>query len=108
MVGEGKIHIVATQKQMPTDGNAIESEIAMFFRDSNQGKVACTTPKVADQDEIADLKVLPPGLTLALKPGIKSSQRFFEQGQVFPTSLTSSVFCPLTRDEIKGSRYRQH
>ncbi len=75
--GYREVHVVAAQKQVLADGDALELQLARFLRNRNQRQVRGPAPDVDNQDQIAGFDSLPP-IWIAVNPGVERRLRFFE------------------------------
>ncbi len=64
-VGQGEVHVVAAEQDVLADGEAVEGEVAVLLADADQGEVGGAAADVADEDDVADLHSLPPGVAVA-------------------------------------------
>src|SRR5436190_13187061 len=73
-----QVHIVAAQQDVIADRDALERQLAAFFRNRNQAEVRRAAADVAYENQVADFDLLAPALALAVYPCVKSGLRLFE------------------------------
>ena len=78
-VGQGEVHVVAAEQDVLADGQPREGQVAPLVGHGDQGEVGRPAADVADQDDVADLHLLPPLLALGGEPGVEGGLRLLEQ-----------------------------
>ena len=71
-IGQGEVHVVAAEQDVLADGQPGQGEVAPLVGHRDQGEVGRPAADVADQDDIADLHLLPPLVALRREPGVET------------------------------------
>ena len=101
-VGEGEIHIVAAEKDMLADADALEVEDAFFFRNRDQREIGGAAADVANEDDIAGTNLRAPiGAGLG-GPGVKRRERLFQQNDLAKPRRLRGFRRQIFRDFIEG------
>ena len=64
-VGQREVHVVAAEQDVLADREPREGEVAALVADGDQGEVGRAAADVADEDDVADLDLLAPGVARA-------------------------------------------
>ena len=78
-VGQGEVHVVAAEQDVLADGQPGQGEVAPLVGHGDQGEVGRAAADVADQEDVADLDLLPPLVALRGEPGVEGGLRLLEQ-----------------------------
>ena len=83
-----QIHVVAAEKQMVADGDAMKLDLAVGSpSNADQSEIGCAAADVANQNFLAGRNKLLPVVLMLVNPGIKRGLRLFNQhhfGQAGP------------------------
>ena len=81
-VGQGEVHVVAAEQDVLADGQAGQGEVAALVGHGDQGEVGRPAADVADEEEVADLDLLPPAVALRGEPGVEGGLRLLQERDV--------------------------
>src|SRR6266550_5255635 len=74
-----QVHIVAAEKNVVANGNAFQYQVAAVLRNGDETEIGSAAANVANQNEVANLDALAPGVALTFQPRVKRRLRLFEQ-----------------------------
>ena len=106
-IGQRQVHVVAAQQDVLADGQARQGQVAPFVGHGDQGEVGRAAADVANQDDVADLDLLPPFLALDGQPGVERGLRLLEERDVLQPGLGGRFHGQLARDRVERGRDRQ-
>ena len=105
-IGQGQVHVVAAQQDCSPTASRGEDQVAPLVGDGDQGEVGRPAADVADQDDVADLDLLPPLVALRGEPGVEGGLRLLEQGDLLrarPCAAASTVSSRATASNEAGT-----
>ena len=100
-VRQRKVHVVAAEQDVLPDGLPRQGELAILLGHGNQREVGRPAADVADEQDITDLDLLPPAVSLPGEPGIEGGLRFFQQGDPLQTGRPRGLDGQLASDRVE-------
>ena len=108
-IGQGQVHVVATQEDVLADSQTGECEVAPLVGHGDQGEVGRAAADVADQDDVADLDMLPPPVALGGKPGIEGRLGLLQERDLLEPGLARGLHGQLAGHGVeRGGDGEQH
>ena len=108
-VGQGEVHVVATDQEVVAHREALELEAAVLLADPDQAEVGGAAAGVGDQDSVSGCELAPPGVSAFGQPGVDGGLRLFEEHHIFRESGRGHRLAgQLTSPGVEGSRYGDH
>ncbi len=77
-VGKRKIHIVAAQKNVSSDTDALQFQITVLLRNCHQTEIGGASAYIAHKYNVSRRYVRAPIITRGIEPGVKCGLRFLK------------------------------
>ena len=106
-VRQGEVHVVAAEQDVLADGLPGQGELAALLADGDQGEVGRPAADVADEQDVADLDLLPPAVALPGEPGIEGGLRLLEQRDLLQARRARGLDRQLAGDGVERGGDRQ-
>ena len=107
-VGQREIHVVAAEKNVLADADALDLKVAVLAGDRDQAEVRRASADVAHEHDVARADLLAPVAARLRGPCVKCRLRFLEQHDFSEARGLGRVGGQRARDFIERRRHREH
>src|SRR5262249_51123562 len=97
---ERQVHVVAAEADVVADRAPLEDELAALLTDRDEREVRRSAADVADEDDVADAHLAPPGGTHPREPGIECRLRLLDEVRAQKAGGVGSAARELARDRV--------
>src|SRR5580704_3125240 len=100
-----KVEILASEQKVFADGGAFKFDVSALDVGPDEAEVRCAAPDIANQHQLAIAQVFSENALMLRHPGVKGSQRLFQQSEVSQSCLSRRFHRQLSSFLVERSRH---